>query len=568
MARTITFTGNTLRQYIFGIDEHESREEYDKYKEEFYYHGSSNRRAQRSMMQNNPNVEPIGFCIPSELYSDYYMLHQYRNGSPVYARMPEEDWNEYKKPPQYIITGRTSFGGHYDYTTAVITLKEFKTSIRISNCAFINSVEIHQLESSSYIHFSNCIFNQPIIILETKATKITFSNCDFVNNKISIVDCALEKLTISNCKNIAITINNDVPPVNSYIKINDFDHNIKSILFSELFNVESIDIKAGNINSIEFKDFISRKTTINLNVDNLQISNNTINNEKQDYFFIDELAFTINAKNENLISLLENIHIGIFTVSGTLKSSTINIINTKVNKLFIHDFINEGKFRFNDVEITDEGEGEIVRSQLSKAEFNYVDFSKANRFKIFLSNITEIVTNNTIFPVNIVGKDENDFKGIREIYRQLKNAAGKQGDRINELYYEKLEMSTLEKILTKSKNWNDRLILWSNKVSNDYGQDWTLSLSVLLMGSLYLFVTIKLTLYSMQFDTPPTFEHLAQYINFTLNPLHKFSDIFYNYPKDINSTQLGFAQVLDAISRLFSGYMIFQFLKAFRKYVR
>ena len=122
-----------------------------------------------------------------------------------------------------------------------------------------------------------------------------------------------------------------------------------------------------------------------------------------------------------------------------------------------------------------------------------------------------------------------------------------------------------EEILKKDGNWRDRLILLTNRHSNDYGHDWFLSVKVLFIVSLYLFVFTKLVLLNFRFENSPSLSHIAQFLMFMINPIHKFGEIF---PGHEDSYYRGFAECLDIVGRLFSGYMIFQFLKAFRKYVR
>ena len=517
------------------------------------------------MLKDNPNVEPLGFHIPSERYYDHHMMQQVRHSG---RYMNDEEWEDYKTIPNYIITGHTLLGGNYDYMKSAFNLKNFTTSISIGNCNFLNSIDIQQLISSSYIKFTRCEFDEGVKITNLKANSIIFEDCNFKNKNLVLTDCSLNKVTIKNCSNISITVKNDVKKEISQIIVNDFTHSINTLLFTECEDVEDLTIIGENIGKIEFKNFFAKKTLFNLIADDLQIVNYPLLEGKQEYFFIEDCEISVNNKKENSISLVENVSIKNFILTGTLQKSTLNIIDVKINNISIRNFINEGKLRFNNVQLMDSGQGEILRSQLGKSEFNYVDFSKAKNFKIFLSNITEIIINNAIFPENIIGKDDSDFQGSREIYRQLKNAASKQSDRINELYYERIEMVNMEKILKNSKNWNDKFIFWTNRLSNDYGQSWSDAIILLFIVCLYLFCGIKLILFSMVFDTPPTLQHLSQFINFTLNPLHKFSDIFYSYPEDIDLNQLGLAQVLDTISRLFSGYMLFQFLRAFRKFSR
>lgn len=571
--KIITISGNTLKQFIFGVNEHEDRQEYNLYISSehynpFYYYGSANQRAQRTLSQGNPNLEPIPFTIPSpEVYD------RIRRGDSYWPPgMSKEQRDAFLLVPDYVVTGYTYFGGNFNGSTATITWKEFGTGINISRCTFENSVNIQQFDSKSYIRFSNCKFNGGVRLWNVRATSIFFNNCDFNNSILEFDNCSIEEIVINKCENFSLKISvdrkNEYSQSTPYKITGDIDHKINSMSITDITNAHKITVIGQNIGKIKFKNVNCEEAEFDVRINGLQVINESTEENGNRHLLIKKFQIYAEQITESKVSLLENLHINDLVLTGSLKNSTLIFLGLIIDRILIHDFINDGKLRYNDVRLSEGGEGEILRSQLSKAEFNYIDFSKANKFKIYLSNITEIVINNTIFPTNIIGKDEDDLHGIREIYRQLKNAAGKQGDRIYELYYEKLEMMAFQKTLVGSNNWNDKIIFWTNKESNDFGQDWIRAGSLLLIICLYLFCAIKLTLTNMHFDQPPTFRHLAQFINFILNPLHKFDDIFSSNYKDIDPIPLGFAEILDALSRLFSGYMLFQILRAFRKYTR
>jgi len=133
------------------------------------------------------------------------------------------------------------------------------------------------------------------------------------------------------------------------------------------------------------------------------------------------------------------------------------------------------------------------------------------------------------------------------------------------LHYEELEMEAFESSLRKEGNSRDLFIIKSNRWSNRYGQDWYVAGKNLFLYLLGTFCLIRLCLGYWQPNLELIFIDIAYFLNFSLNPLHKFSDIFEVSDKPFFS---GLAHLLDVLARLFSGYMIFQFLQAFRKFSR
>lgn len=248
---------------------------------------------------------------------------------------------------------------------------------------------------------------------------------------------------------------------------------------------------------------------------------------------------------------------------GETDKENVLLRNCKTKEIKIIDLINSGQIRFHNIELIKNGLGEFISSRLGKMEFSDVRFNLAERFTIYYSNLTEIIITNTDFPNDIKGRNNNDSSEVRETYRQLKYAASKQGDKIRELFYEKYEF----KSYSKGLKWYsiDKIILFTNQLSNDYGTDWFRSLILLLVFGLIFFLIARSAMGDTFRIGMPTWLEISQYFNFTLNPLHDFNKVFFIEKDD---KDYGAARTIDVFGKLICGYLIFQLLRAFRKYSR
>lgn len=477
------------------------------------------------------NELPIN--IPSSIYSNSLWLSNQRY---VSKRDP--------KHPGYMITSSVNLGNdEFDQTSQTYTPKKYLCGVVIVNCRFNSYIEISRVISDYYIKFKDCHFCEHFCIKNSEINNIEFENCTFDSrfteifelktNKIIIRSCSFKDLNFSSCEGVMINhiILKDIIAENLNFNKDKFGElEIENAIFGNLLFQPGYTSQPNG-----YKFSVTNFDGIKINLDTLS-----------------ESPYTLSKINTTSL-----------TITGVL-SSSLFIKDLKTDHIEFTNFTNEGKLRLHNVTLNTKGSGLIADSQLGRAEFSNVSFDKAIKFRIYLSNLTEIVTTNTDFFDETTGRYEHDFKEIRETFRQLKYASFKQGDRLKELQYEKLEFSAYAKSLNGWKNVGNIFILYSNKFSNNHGQNWEFALGwlILLTAIIYFSIMYLLGYRTVWF----TFDsvRLAQYLNFALNPLHDFDKIF----RDDILTTAGGARVLDVIGRAISGYLIFQFLRAFRKYVK
>jgi hypothetical protein len=155
------------------------------------------------------------------------------------------------------------------------------------------------------------------------------------------------------------------------------------------------------------------------------------------------------------------------------------------------------------------------------------------------------------------------YKCLRETYRQLKSTYVAQGKKIESLEFQKRELIMHYKILNEIKwkssaNFGNYLIIGSNKLASDFGQNIWKPLIGLFFVHFILFNCFlpanDIGYISSDFDWKFTKDMISQYF-FTLLPTHPFL---------LDGKNIG--GFWDVLMRIFSGYFIFYFITASRKY--
>ncbi len=194
----------------------------------------------------------------------------------------------------------------------------------------------------------------------------------------------------------------------------------------------------------------------------------------------------------------------------------------------------------------------------------------------------EIISANTTWcEDDILNADERDTKRYfaqkRELYRQLKFASDKQGNRFDFLKFKSLEMRYFKKESFEGVKWwkrlfeKDRFILIAG-MTNNYGQNWYKPIIISIPFSL-LFYCIIIVDNTKGLSFCPNFTWNSIKYTFgeiwnqskvfwqLLNPTHNLNKIFED---ENNLTSASFVfSYLQKISIAFFGY---QAISAFRKF--
>lgn len=298
--------------------------------------------------------------------------------------------------------------------------------------------------------------------------------------------------------------------------------------------------------------------------------------------------------------------IGSLHLKESSSDVSISIEDANVNYLSIYRFRNEKSFRLLNIRPLENGsrsEVSIFESYMGKSEF----------YSFFLNLFSEVnIVDSSLVDCSFVNIDWNftlgSFKGknignsqdnkaikekikkietgqyindtekeklkndstvleyyfkSRETLRQLKYALSKQGDVINEQKFHSREMMAYVKTLVRSEDENTRLIINFSHWFSDFGQSiskpllWLLAIHWILFMLLVIgdhFTDLKISTDGPTFDG---FVYGVEYYFKLINPLRRDEEEFH-----------GFATIMDIIMRIWSSYMIYNFVRASRRFIK
>lgn len=397
----------------------------------------------------------------------------------------------------------------------------FKNCIfKSENIIFIDGMICENELTFEYCSFSNSLFFQGGVFKK----EILLKYSDLENNKIHLKYCDFEKISIS------------------------------------CYKVEEVWFAGGKFQSLRIGDHLTGE-----NIKKLTIF--TKADEVGDVF-ITEQSF-------------DKIYL-----SGTNKDREFNFSKIKCNDLSINNFKNEGSFNFFGIEPKNKDIGyfQILNSNLDNAQFYRASFSDYKELIIIDSFITDTLflgckwSNNIraiagpgslIFDKSIKNGrkiNSNENIAIREAYRQLKTSMSKHSDKVQENKFYAEELVFYNKTLNWGKPWQnefwDKIILHLSKNFSDYGQSFIKPLFWLLLGHLILFTFALIfkgfdPLYISWSDASSSaFEKAFEKYFIYINPLRKFEVSF-----------SGYLIVLDILMRIWSSYMIYNIIRASRRFI-
>src|SRR5690606_5711650 len=171
-----------------------------------------------------------------------------------------------------------------------------------------------------------------------------------------------------------------------------------------------------------------------------------------------------------------------------------------VESLFKIDDSNLGKAQMHAIDFTGFKEVIISGSLISEISVSLIEW-----FKIDILNKSSLESIKRLYGKSLEGNDEEltankrlhfqkTLENKKDILRQLKIIYQKQSDNPNALYFQKHEMNLHKHILELNEKLDigDWFIFWSNKYSNDFGQNWILAIYGLLVFSFICYIPIAI----------------------------------------------------------------------------
>ncbi len=292
--------------------------------------------------------------------------------------------------------------------------------------------------------------------------------------------------------------------------------------------------------------------------------NNDFANGIKKWGFIENLIFSLNENTEIQIEYQE---VKKISFKGTLNNNQVNANFLKAEKLEFNSLTKFASAIFNFYRLeplNKESAIYIIDSYLGNTSFFNCDFKKFNHFYISSSSLIDLLFINTTWPKKFeiayanqstIGKIDisksntiEDYKQLREIYRQLKLATSKQSDKLQESIFYRNEMFYLNKTLLWKEHLWTKLSLLGSLISNNHKQNWFYPICW-MVGFNFLF-TIGLQ--------KSLFHDFQWNIFFVLlNPTHFFDSLC--IPQSFINLLIDFS------SRISNGFLIYQIIKAFRR---
>lgn len=533
------------------------------------------------------------------------------------ANQPLSDFFEYVRADRQIVNRA--------YNDSITINKQTGLSLRAANSSF-KDISIKR-GGFRTIHLFQCDFNNLIIDEGDNLGSITLENCAYSSIKINssifqelkVISCevgsnimvenvGLSKLLIHNTSIPNISLGVTSP---TQIKLTNETKtrketglmHITSLVGDSLFS--AVNGKIGQI-SIDNCDQQSRISMGNVTINRLQINEGALSSLDLENCNITQINFEaielpnlqitdgdfgtillgqsnvnkyqIEKKDNSLASLpIEHliirqpnlIHNSIINVKGVdcmslslngLKNNhgTLIVTDTIVNELFSIEFASLGNSKFSNLNLKRCKAIKTLNASFTESKFFNVQWPSTYRIHEYEKEIDACETSDQ--------KISKFFYPLRESYRQLIAVSNKELNKIDALFFQKQELRIYFEIIKfeKWKSWSnfqDFLVLGSNKLFSDFGQNIWLPLKWWIPIHLILF-TLLISNHELGVSMVSPKEHEWEF----------FWDgvgIFLNLLSPVHSSEINKVSIFgitDFLMRLTSGYFLFYFISATRKF--
>lgn len=427
--------------------------------------------------------------------------------------------------------------------------------ISFSTC-WIGELEITNIETKNIsVHFFSCLLNGKV---ETpNISMVSLNNC-FLRNSLFLID--LPRVIIS------LTAENVFPRLwtvllnNAYLKLAEllsneqryYIHDVKEVSYSSNY----LNSNKSGIEKNPFQQLDAYKYTYYLSKE-----------EKNRLNILLSLSYRKGIDSPNiqiLNSQLRSLSLNDF------KQGKVLIENCLIDNKYFYDVSGNAELQlYNAKPGNEDSKFSIHKCNLDKSWFDNVEFEKYSKISLYRSKFSKTVFTSCTFPAdyerflpieNVHYPEErtaNYHKDQYEILLQLKMAFDATGN-----YFEAQKMLAIshEALQRISLPGDDRVILGLNNLSNKHGLSiarpffWFLGLTI-LGYILYLASLGKI----FDCSKPVDWKLFGYYFSF-IDITHR-SDFLVD-----KEALTGWALTIDSLSKIVVGYLIYQFIAAFRKY--
>lgn len=465
---------------------------------------------------------------------------------------------------------------------------------------------ISYLDNRTNLNFDNCKFQKLIISNESKIDferiSLHFSFCHIKDIQIESIQTEQISLRFHGCivsgninhnKFTSVSINNCITPslFLQYQARVDISYTEENIFISKWRTLlKDSDVKSANqLISLRQSLYLYHSKNINIRFNHNEKEREGVYRSQHEKIEAKRILYHLTKKEKKKLNInlsidfsrendeqlkIQNCILNSLLLRGSANGK-ITIENTKINNLFIRDFSSESEMLlYNISPYLNDSKLEVHKSNMDNCWFDNIDFNGYELLSLFRSRFANSTFTSSNFPKDSLSfekfktlenihysdkKPQNYYKDQYETFLQLRKSLEGTGN-----YYEAQKLSaiskdSLRKVSTLSKS--DKLILCLNSLSNNHG----LSIKRPFVG-LFVFSILFYILYLNSIDrifkpTDIDWSLVGHYFSF-LDLTHR-NDFL------ISKSEFTFWTLFfDFGNKIIVGFFIFQFVSAFRKYVK
>jgi len=469
-----------------------------------------------------------------------------------------------------------------DYYTVRGNLNKNKALLSFEKCNFKHEISFEidgDFPLSLLLHFSGCILDSmDMSTMVSKRINLFFFSC-YVK-RLHGKNPSFTKITIQNCigsfffngfKNVSVsyTKENIFPKV--WSEITTMHNDLTKIKTTyHVDNVENFNFYSNILEDAPKKSYIERKRDEPLNDYKIR--------------FIPSIDFIKSISTSLTIDYGEDNTVNEFSITSSCLKSLIlrgkltgklKVEDSIIDNIYIHNFTADQNFRLFQVKSYAQKSGnfEIHKSFLDETWFYGVRFDSYNIVSFYRSNLANTKFTSTVFQSK--GLDYEVFKSLKnvhypnekndsyqrdqyELFLQLKMALLKTGNTFESQRMQGIAFNSLEKV--NHLNFEDRIILKLNRWTNMHGTQPRNALWLFLGTSIFFYIIYLETLgLHININNDFDWKLIGHYFSF-INIAHKL-----NFLVEKNSLTAA-SMIIDFFNRILGGYLIYQFISAFRKF--
>lgn len=263
------------------------------------------------------------------------------------------------------------------------------------------------------------------------------------------------------------------------------------------------------------------------------------------------------------------------------QNGSMSVENCRIQSLYFRDFSTKGDATFFNIRPLNKesaGKIEIKQSNLDNTWFDNIDFNEYKPLSFFRTRFGKVRFSACSFPSDYRGfehfnalenihypekKSNNYHRDQYEIFLSLKNALDSNGNFYEAQKLQAVSNEALKKIEGVLRS--DRIILWVNGFSNNHG----LSIArpfLHFFGWTILFYILYLWSLGRMFNCNGFNLSLIGYYFSFIDPTHRIDFLEDMKKSNLSKGLISIALTLDFLGKIISGFFIYQFVAAFRKY--